>query len=61
MYPGVHPGSLRKTVQVGFSLKDSKENNREPADCNAVPVPGWGEVVLHVGIYIGRVPDSRGF
>lgn len=40
MYPGIHLGSLRKTVVMGFSLKDSMKNNREPPDCNAVPVPG---------------------
>lgn len=61
VYPGVHAGSLRKTVLMGFSLNDSMENIREPPDCNAVPVPGWGEVVLHVGIYTERVLDSRKF
>lgn len=61
MYPGVHPGSLRKTVLMRFRLKDRMEDKREPPDCNAVPVPWWEEMVLHVGIYIGRVPGSRGF
>lgn len=55
MYPDVHPGSLRKTVlMMGLLLKDSMEDKREPSDCNAFPVTWWGEVVLHVGIYIGR-------
>lgn len=46
---------------MGFSLKDIMEEKGEPSDYNIAPLPGMRSSGLHVGIYVGRVPDSREF
>lgn len=59
MYHGVHLGSLRIVDPDG--IQSERHHGGKGRARDTAPVPRMGRGDLHVGIYVGRVPDSRGF